>query len=332
MIKMLMAIMACVIIGGAVPSEAQINDTKVNISGTVVDDPGMLKRLPLPIENATIRLWPLDIFNPWMMISNATDSAITDSNGKFRFTGVSTFYYKITFEHKEYVSAFIDITTTRDTSVTVQMAKKDQYSGNQLIVTPPVPSTKDSIQFELFMSDRCCATVYRDHKVDVTDTSVVLNYTFDDRLCPTVMCFTNISNTTFISKPMKAGTYKVYKCGQHYCPPGSACPTIYYPPVLVGTVTVTDGTKTVHVESPKQSVPYVISKNKIQFSAVRNAHLSIDCFTLSGVYAGSLYNGVVENDNASLSLAHPVFNRLNQKTVVLRISLDSVVRSELVRM
>ncbi|HMA65462.1 MAG: carboxypeptidase-like regulatory domain-containing protein [Fibrobacterota bacterium] len=329
--KVLMALVAGVVIGVAAPSIAQNTDTKVFISGTVVDDPGMLFRMPLFLENVKVRLWRIDIAQLIPHIVSADDSAITDSSGNFKLTAVSAVSYKVTFEHNDFISTLIDVTTSRDTSVTVQMSRKEHYSGNKLIVTPLVPSTKDSILFELTMSERCCATVYRDHNVDVTDTSVVLNYTFDDRLCLTALCLTNISSTTFVSKPIKAGMYKVYKCGQYYCPPGSACPTIYYPPVLVGTITVTNGTGTERVQLPKKIVPYVISRNQLQFSGIRNAHLSIDCYTLSGVYAGSLYNGIVQSDNVSVSLDNKVLNRMNQKTVILRIARDGVVVSELLR-
>lgn len=329
--KMLIAFMAGITITAVVPSFAQTTDTKVVISGTVKDDPGFYARLPFTLENVMVRLYRLNIVQPMIRITPATDSAITDSNGKFKLTAVSNESYKITFECKNYISTLIDIIPTQDTSLFVSMPISGPSAGNELIVTPPNPLTKDSIQFELIISDRCCATVYRDHKVEVTDSSVVLNYTFDDRLCSTTMCFISRSSTTFVSKPLKAGEYNVYKCGQYYCPPGSACPAIYYTPELVGQLFVNNGTGTVRVQLPKKSVPYVISQNQIQFSAVRNAHLSIDCFTLSGAYAGSIYNGVVKSDNASVSLSHPILNRLNQKTVVLRISLDGVVRSELFR-
>jgi len=341
--KSVFTIIAAAVIVTAVPSTGQNFTAKINISGTVVDDPGMLMRMPFPIENVMVHLWRMDIGQPMIAITpSADDSVMTDNNGRFNLTAVGAVNYKVTFEHKEFISVSIELNTSRDTSVNVQMSPKDQYSGNQLIVTPSVPSTKDSIKFELTMSDRCCATVFRDHKVDLTntsdvlnytftDTSVVLNYTFDDRLCASAMCFTNITSTTFMSKPIKAGTYKVYKCGQYYCPPGSACPTIYYPPVLVGMLTVTSGTAAEHVQLPKKTVPYVISKNELQFNGIRNSHLSIDCFTLSGAFAGSLYNGIVKSDNASISLNNDVLNLINQKTVVLRIELDGMVKSELLR-
>jgi hypothetical protein len=328
----LCAIIAASVLAAPVPSAGQSFVAKISISGAVIDDPGMLERMSFPIENVMVKLWRMDITQPAIAITaTADDSAITDSNGRYKLSAVGAVPYKLTFEHKDYMSISVDITTSRDTSVNVQMSKKDPYSGNQLIVTPSIPSTKDSIHFELIMSDHCCGTVYRDQKVDITDTSVVLNFTFDERLCPEVMCFTNISSTTFVSKPIKTGTYKVYKSGQLYCPPGSACPAIYYMPVLVGTLTVTNGTGTVHIQPEKKTVPYVISKNDVQFNGIRNSQLSIDCFTLSGAFAGSLYNGILKRENASVSLTHPLLDRLNQKTVVLRISLDGVVRSELLR-
>jgi hypothetical protein len=326
------AIIAAVIIATAVPSTGQNLVAKISISGTVLDDPGMLERMSFPIENVMVRLWRMDIAQPMIAITiTADDSVITDSNGRFKLSAIGSVPYKVTFEHKDYMTTSVDIKTSRDTSINVLLSTKDRYSGNQLVITPSIPSAKDSIKFDLTMSDRCCATVFRDHKVDVNDTSVVLNYTFDDRQCAVAMCFTNITSTTFVSKPIKTGIYKVYKSGQLYCPPGSACPTIYYPPVLVGTLTVTNGTGTENVQLMKITVPYVISNNQVQFNGLLNSHLSIDCFTLSGAFAGSLYSGIVKSDNVSVSLDNEILNRMNQKTIVLRIVLDGVVRSELVR-
>jgi hypothetical protein len=330
--KMLLAFMAGVVITTALPSSAQTTGTMVSIRGTVREDIGMTMRIPFQIEGIKVRLWRMDIAQPMLRITpSPDDSTITDKNGWYKLSAMSAVPYKVTFEGGMYlISRSFDIQTLKDTVLYVEMKSYD-YSASQLIVTPISPSIKDSIQFELIMSDHCCGTVYRDHKVDVTDTSVTLNCTFDERLCPEVMCFTNISSTTFISKPIKAGQYRVYRSVQLYCPPGSACPTIYYPPVPVGMLYVTNGTASKLAQVPKKTVPYVISQNQIQFSAVRNAHLSIDCFTLSGMYTGSLYNGIVKNDNASVSLTNPILNRINQKTVVLRISIDDVVRSELIR-
>jgi hypothetical protein len=329
--KMLMAFMAGFTIIAALPSIAQTTETKVFISGSVREDIGMAVRIPFQIKGVTVRLWRMDIAHPMLQITpSPDDSTITDSSGRFKLTAVSAVPYKVTFEGKSVISRSFDIQTSRDTLLYVEM-KSNYYDASQLIVTPINPSIKDSIHFELIMSDHCCGTVYRDHKVDITDTSVVLNFTFDERLCPEVVCFTNISSTTFVSKPIKAGKYNVYQSGQLYCPPGSACPTIYYPPVFVGQFYVTSGTGAERVQLPKKTVPYVISRNQLQFSGIRNAHLSIDCFTLSGVYAGSLYNGIVQSDNVSVSLDNKVLNRMNQKTVILRIARDGVVASELLR-
>lgn len=327
----LIAIMTGVVIAAAFPSIAQTTDTRIFISGSVSEDIGITARVPFQIEGVIVRLWRMDMANPMLRITTLPDdTTITDNNGRFKLAAISSVPYKVTFEGKNVISRSFDIQTSRDTSFHVAMMWTDN-NKSQLIVTPESPSTKDTLHFELIMSDHCCGTVYRDNKVDVTDTSVVLNFTFDERLCPEVMCFTNISSTSFVSKPIKAGRYKVYQSGQLYCPPGSACPTIYYPPVFVGEFYVTSGTAAERVQLPNKTVPYIISRNQVQFSGVRNAHLSIDCFTLSGAFAGSLFYGIVNSDNASISLNNEILNRMNQNTVILKISLDGKVRCELLR-
>ncbi|NLD92236.1 MAG: hypothetical protein GX639_06155 [Fibrobacter sp.] len=329
--KKLMAFIAGFTITTTVPSIAQTTDTKVFISGSVREDIGMTARVPFNIKGVKVQLWRMDIAHPMLQITPyPDDSTITDSKGCFKLAAVSAAPYKVTFECKNLISRSFDIQTFKDTSLLVEMKSID-YSASQLIVTPAGPSIKDSLHFELIMSDHCCGTVYRDHRVDVTDTSVVLNFTFDEHLCSEAVCFTNMSSTTFVLRSIKAGWYKVYRSGQLYCPPGSSCLPDYYFPVFVGEFCVVGETEVERIQLPKKTVPYVISRNQIQFSGIQNAHLSIDCFSLSGAFAGSLYNGIVQSDNMSVSLDNKVLDRMSQKTVILRIARDGVVSSELVR-
>jgi hypothetical protein len=103
-------------------------------------------------------------------------------------------------------------------------------------VTPPSPTIKDSLDFSLFAANLSCGGIVHGDTVIVADTNIYLSFSY--QVCPACDCISLGQWIPFHSKPLKAGTYGIYKEQSIYCEPGTPCPMIAIIPEHVGQVTV----------------------------------------------------------------------------------------------
>ena len=103
-------------------------------------------------------------------------------------------------------------------------------------VSPPSPTIKDSLDFSLFAANLGCGGTVHNDTVVVADTCIYLSFSYEE--CLACKCAGMGGWIPFHSKPLKAGTYGIYKAQSIYCAPGTPCPMIAIIPEHVGQVTV----------------------------------------------------------------------------------------------
>jgi len=111
-------------------------------------------------------------------------------------------------------------------------------AADTVTVTPAKPTIRDSLSFDLYSEMRCCVTAYHSDTVLVNDTTIVLSYEYDDSLCASVRRFLPGSHHEFVTGPVAAGTYGIYKMASMYCPRGRICPRGPIVMLRLGEVTV----------------------------------------------------------------------------------------------
>jgi hypothetical protein len=122
-------------------------------------------------------------------------------------------------------------TYVKSFSVTASGGQKDS-----VMVTPPSPTAKDSLDFSLFAANLSCGGIVHGDTVIVADTNIYLSFSY--QVCPACDCISMGQWIPFHSKPLRAGTYGIYKEQNIYCAPGTPCPMIAIMPEHVGQVTV----------------------------------------------------------------------------------------------
>ena len=111
-------------------------------------------------------------------------------------------------------------------------------------VIPQQPSATDSLVLTLRTDNHCCCTQYFNKKVTVSDSTINLFDSYDERNCPSCECLVGSSNIVFSSGAISPGKYKIIWSEDLYCPPGQICPAIaiHGAAAMVGEVTVKPAT------------------------------------------------------------------------------------------
>jgi hypothetical protein len=162
------------------------------------------------------------------------------------------------------------------------------WAADSVVVTPPKPNTGDSLHIDLFSASRCCASVYYQTLISVSDTTIVLSYQYDDSLCAIVRCFVAGDHLQYATGPVAAGRYGIYESSSQYCR-GPICalgPIMF---TRVGEVTVSRPTSvipnvlSVRTLSRPSRVVYDASANRILVTpSAGSGRFSVDGRSMPG--------------------------------------------------
>ncbi len=176
------------------------------------------------------------------------------------------------------------------TVMAVCFASVIAQSGDTVHVTPPGPTDKDSLHFDLFNFNLDCCTQYYYKNVAVSDTMIMLSFEYlDNNTCE---CFAAGSHVAFACGPQKAGKYSIYKAQSAYCatPP---CPLGPVQLVRVGEVIV-GGTAALlpppSIGNGGIGLAITQEKNilKIEYLMKQQGLLTVNVFDARGMNAGTL--------------------------------------------
>jgi hypothetical protein len=204
--------------------------------------------------------------------------------------------------------------------------------SDTVLVSPAGPITSDSLSLTVWNADRCCGTVYRDKAVSVNDTMILLSYSYDDSLCPYILCLVAGSSTLFKSKPLAAGTYAIYKQERVYCPPGRICTQIITTR-RIGRVTVTGTTgirRKRDFDAPQKGYCLVITGTTVSITLSRNAHVSLRLFTVKGERIGQAYNGLMHAGTHRVGLNAMGPPAAARETLLLKLMVDGTTETRMI--
>jgi hypothetical protein len=162
-------------------------------------------------------------------------------------------------------------------------------------VTPPAPTVKDSLHFDLFNASLSCCTQYLNKNVSVSDSVITLSFEYlDSGKCA---CLVAGSHAPFSCGPQKAGKYAIYKEQSAYCgtPP---CPLVAGPIQLVrvGQVVVS-GTITsarmplIGLDGSGLLLAQGRNNVTVEYVMKQPGRLAVNVFDAKGASAGKLFNG-----------------------------------------
>jgi hypothetical protein len=149
--------------------------------------------------------------------------------------------------------------------------------------TPPSPTIKDSLDFSLFAANLGCGGTVHNDTVNVTDTCIYLSFSYEE--CLACKCAGMGRWIPFHSKPLKAGTYGIYKAQSIYCAPGTPCPMIAIMPEHVGQVTIRPTSAVLAgsaAAAHRATVSFERSSNHILLSLPVKQRVSLELFGLNG--------------------------------------------------
>jgi hypothetical protein len=194
-----------------------------------------------------------------------------------------------------------------------------------VFVTPTKPTTHDTMHFRLRTTAHCCATVYRDTSVTVTDTVIMLRDTYDESLCASARCIVGWSEANFSCKPLAAKKYAIYKVESMYCPPPRLCPMMIIMPVRVGTLTVSAPTSIDRIARNAAVKPgngLSIAGSSLTANIAQGARVTISAYDLRGALLAEMFNGWMPVGAHHLSLNNVFAKAGARGTVLVRLSVD----------
>jgi hypothetical protein len=197
-----------------------------------------------------------------------------------------------------------------------------------VFVTPAKPTTRDLLHFRLRTTAHCCATVYRDTNVTVTDTVIMLRDNYDESLCANVRCIVAWSEANFSCKPLAAKKYAVYKVESMYCPPPRLCPMLITMPVRVGTLTVTAPTAISSITGSmtvNHGNELSITGSTLTADIAQNSRVTLRAFDVRGVLLAEIFNGWMSAGTNHLSLSGVFAKAGARGTVLVHLSIDGTV-------
>ena len=199
-----------------------------------------------------------------------------------------------------------------------------------VLVVPAKPTTKDSLIINLFNASDCCGTLYRNKQVTVSGNTINLYYTYDDSLCQYVACIAAGSQTSFVSKPIGAGTYTIYKVGSMYCV-GRVCPMIAIIPVKVGMVTVTasTGVNSIQTDNGRDNKTFSLNirGNSMTLSMQHNSNVDIRVFDVRGALIGKMLKASMNAGLSIIRVDQIVDKQFANGSLVVHITVNGVTKT-----
>jgi hypothetical protein len=272
--------------------------------------------LAIPLADALI---PAPIFtSSYKAVTDVSGHYLVDSipltqNGERVYvTAVKTGYTS--------QSADTSIWNMMTTTVDITLAQASGGSRDTVYVTPEQPTIKDSIAFRLFNINHDCCTVYRGNAVSAGDTAIYLSYTYDESMV--CQCLVAGSWTDFVSAPLSAGKYGIYKAESPYCPAGQICPQVRIAPVRVGEVTVVRASGSNPVNRAAISNAHAgirITNGMISATVPYAGNVILRAYDVRGALVETLFDGWMAAGSHSFSLA-----RMHTAARVLELSVGGV--------
>jgi hypothetical protein len=260
---------------------------------------------------------------------------ITNASGQYKFDSIplttngERIY--ITTGKTGFIGQTVDTTIFNSTTTTVNFsldsAKQDPKGS--VTVFPQNPTTRDSLQFTLKMTEHCCATKFEKKKVSFDDTAIYLSFTYTDSMCAYVDCITGWSQTVFSSKAQKPGTFSIYRVETPYCPPDRAC-ALLISQVYMGTITI--GTplainSAVTGNDFDRSPIFLTSGSNATITLTKNSRVNVRAFDLTGALVANLLDGYRSAGTYQVNLNDRLPNSVAKGTLLLQISIDGVVKA-----
>ena len=269
-------------------------------------------------------------FDPTLYASYQTT---TNSIGQYGFDSIPVQYngerVTVSAGKAGFVAQSADsiIRNATTTTVNFTLASSAAAPRDTVFVTPVKPTTRDSLQFTLRNTGHCCATVFHNRVVSVTDSMILLSYNYDDSLCASIRCLVGGSTTNFSSTALKAGRYGIYKVESMYCPPGRACPMLLTAQVRVGTLTVTTPSGVgplTGAAAIKPANALSITGSSVAATVARSGRVTIRAYDVRGVLLGEVYSGWMGAGTQVFSLGRVVGKAGARGTVLVRLSAGGV--------
>jgi hypothetical protein len=189
--------------------------------------------------------------------------------------------------------------TTKRKVGTFSVTAALQALKDTVYVTPPNPTAKDSLHFDLFNANLDCCTQYYNKNVSVSDTTIVLSFEYVTN--PACACLVAGSHTAFACGPQKVGRYAIYKEQGIYCatPP---CPLVPGPIQLVRVGQVVVGGTAVagpsaFASAPGNGLDLRQEKGSVQmkYFLSKAARMQVTVYNAAGKAAGQLFNGQISS-------------------------------------
>jgi hypothetical protein len=184
--------------------------------------------------------------------------------------------------------------TTKQQVGSISVTSSTQALKDSVYVTPPNPTTKDSLHFDLFNASLSCCTQYINRNASVSDSVITLSFEYlDSGKCA---CLVAGSHAPFSCGPQKAGKYAIYKEQSAYCgtPP---CPLVAGPIQLerVGQVVVSATNAAVPAGkiAPAMGPSLTLEKSTVwlDYTLSRPGLVRVTVFNARGALAGEICNG-----------------------------------------
>jgi hypothetical protein len=178
--------------------------------------------------------------------------------------------------------------------VFAQVVNPAQVLQDTVYVTPPAPTVKDSLHFDLFNASISCCAQYLDKNVSVSDSVITLSFEYlDSNKCA---CLVAGSHVPFACGPQKAGKYAIYKEQSAYCvtPP---CPLVPGPIQLVRVgqvvVSATNAAVPAGKIAPATGPSLTLEKSTmwLDYTLSRPGLVRVTVFNAHGAAAGEICNG-----------------------------------------
>jgi hypothetical protein len=316
----------------AAGAEAKISGTIYAACTGILGMPCILQ----PVPNCTVTVYkqtdfpvigvqmmPVSQLSAFQAVSNAQGQYAIDSV-PVSFNGETV---TVSSSAAGFVSQSVDTTiqNTMTTTVNLSLSKTAAAPKDTVYVTPPRPSAGDSLQFRLSNAGHCCATVYRNNTVSVSDTTIFLSCTYDDSLCSYVDCLVGGSQTSFSSKPIPAGRYAIYKVESMYCPPGRMCPMLVTAPVRVGSLTVTVASTARPTEGTigaGRGTDLVVTGTSATVTIAQNARVRLRAYDVRGALISNIFEGLMSAGGHQFALRGISGKVSANGVVVLRLSIE----------
>lgn len=296
-----------------------------------------------PVEGCTVTVsktvTPIPIAQTQAVIALPTEIVIakvtTNAAGKYRFDSIpittngERIY--ITTSKTGFIGQTIDtvIFNATTTNINFSLDTTKQDLRDSITVLPQNPTTRDSLQFTLRMTDHCCATKFNNKIVTVTDTAIYLSFAYEDSMCAYVNCLTGWSQTAFSSKPLNAGKYSIYKVESPYCPPGRFC-ALMISQVYMGAITISTplAINPAVTENDFNRSPVFLTKgSNTQLILKEGAQINIRAFDLTGALVANVLDGYRPAGTYQLSLSDKLLKSVAKGTLLLQVSIDGVVKA-----